>query len=144
MILAFTPEEYNSIVSYPLPWWAQEPRNALGRLAGIPGAIVDENDNITGYAINHASIDSKDLFLLEILRAGWAYIADMTDAEQAALQTLQMQNDWNAWYAAKARLDDENDNYTAEQLEADVWAYVESVANTLGLSYTPPVEPTPS
>lgn len=145
MIIRISMEELATIQRYPLPWWAPEPREALGRVkAGIPVPELGEDGTETGFFLmSHPSLDSKDLFLLEVLRAGWAYIADMTAEEQDYLQKLQMANDWQAWSDLKASLesasfDGTTPALTKEVAQAHAWEYAVGVAATLGI--IPPVE----
>jgi len=83
---------------HPMPWWSDQARLALGKTAlGTPGTELDNDGEPTGWFIfEHESIDIYDAWLMDLIRAGWAYI-DSLGADGEGLEEYQATLDWEAW-----------------------------------------------
>lgn len=80
----------------PLPWFSDGPRAFFHRVVtGEPAAEMDENGEPTGwYLMAHPDINEWDLFMMDLWRAGWAFVDSLTEAERSYLVKLQHDTDW--------------------------------------------------
>lgn len=115
-----------------LPWWADGPRSAIGRvMTGEPAQELDNDGNPTGWLLMaHPGIDVWDLWLLDVVRAGWAY-ADSLGKDGQDLVAYQSAVDWENWEALKAEID--AGNVTPAEAEARAIANAIAQAATLGI-----------
>lgn len=98
MRLRIHADELQRIREVTMPWWAPEPRQALGLVvAGEPGVETDDNDQPTGwFVMDHPGISAFEVWLLELLRAGWAYV-DGLGEDGEGLDEYQAAVDWAEW-----------------------------------------------
>ena len=124
-----------------LPWWADGPRAVLGKVtSGVPAQELDENEEPTGWLLmSHPGIDLWDLWLLDVVRAGWAYADSREDGEE--LIEFQALVDWGAWEALQLEIE-LGQTTRAEALER---CRTEAIAQAALLGVEPPaIETDPS
>lgn len=141
MILRMHHTEITRGQQHPLPWWDNDVRWALGLVAlGSGGLESDpETGDDTGWVLfSDPSIGPWELWLLEVVRAGWAYIDSLPEPDREPTMALRAAVDWAAWDALKVRLDAEEITQ-AEAIE-ESRAYAVTVAAGLGMG-PPDLEP---
>lgn len=127
----------------PLPWWADEPRLALGLVTlGAPAAEVDDDGNPTGwFLVSSPLIDKWDVWILDVMRAGWAYLDTLTDAEAEAVMAYQALTEWDQWAALEAEI--LSGKTSPAEAKERVIAYAIQRADSLGVNPPPEDEVNP-
>lgn len=118
----------------PAPWWDDTARATLQQvLVGEPGIETDDNDEPTGWLlIAHPSIGTWEQWLLEVYRAGWAYVDTLTTDEATALVEYQAATDWAAFDNLRAGL--EAGKITHDEAWTQITAYMAAAAARLGIA----------
>ncbi len=132
----------------PLPWWSPNPRWKNGRVApGEPAEEVGEDgETPTGYYLMcHPDIDTWDMYVLDVMRAGWNYTTN--HPQGADLIAMQQAQDWEEWdrieYARETGL------LTEATALARIMGYLLTLGRSLGVpdpvdeNGTPLVAPDP-
>ena len=133
--------ELERIRSLPLPYWDNDSRSVLAQVsAGEPGIETDENDQPTGWLlISDRRITDRELYILDVLRAAWAYADSEPDgASSEDIMTWHAAVEWQLWQALEENL--EAGFITLDEAVGRVWAHVLDLGNQLGVEYVEPSE----
>lgn len=138
MRLRFHADELQRIREIEMPWWSAEPRQALGLVvAGEPAVETDDTGQPTGYYVmDHPGITAFEVWLLDLLRAGWAYVDGLGD-DGEGLDEYQAAVDWATW--ADLLADYLAGRVTRAEAFERIQAHAFELAGTLGVAL--PVAP---
>lgn len=134
MILRMRSDEHSwCLHTNPLPWWDEDARWFLGLTAlGEAGVETDEKGEPTGWRVySHPDITVWEVWLLDVVRAGYAYAASLGPVDGPAVIAHQHATDWANWATLRARV--ENGEITRAEAVEIARAEAVRLAATLGV-----------